>query len=62
MRARHDAQVKLAMTQGPVALLLLGGAHDLSDSVRRLAPGCEYVRVTTWLYRELTGGPGEGAD
>jgi hypothetical protein len=53
MRARHDAQVKLALAQGPVALVVLRGAHDLSDSVRRLVPGCGYLRVTSKLYRGL---------
>lgn len=42
--AREDAQVKLLLDHGPFALVILGGAHDLSDNV----PGrCEYIRVTT---------------
>jgi hypothetical protein len=45
---RHDPQVKAVLDNGPFALIVLGGAHDLGDSVRRLGGGhCEYIRVTT---------------
>jgi hypothetical protein len=48
LAARHDAQVRAVLDNGPFALIVLGGAHDLSDSVRRLGGGhCEYIRVTT---------------
>src|SRR5262249_38565372 len=43
---------------GPVAVLVLGGAHDLSASVRAVAPGAEYLRVTTRRYREASGQAG----
>jgi len=46
-RARDDAIVRVVTSRGPLAVLVLGAAHDLSDSVRRLAPGCEYIAVTT---------------
>jgi hypothetical protein len=47
-RPRHDAQVRAALTRGPCALLVLGGGHDRSSSVRRLSGGAtEHVRVTT---------------
>jgi hypothetical protein len=50
---RHDAQVRAVLDKGPLALIVLGGAHDLSDSVRRLGGcRCEYVRVTTRRVRE----------
>lgn len=56
VQARHDAQVKAALGRGPFALVVLGGAHDLSDSVRRLGGGrCEYVRVTTWRVQKFMG-------
>jgi hypothetical protein len=46
--ARHDGQVKAALARGPFALVILGGAHDLTDSVRRQSGGrCEYLRLTT---------------
>jgi hypothetical protein len=55
LAARHDAQVKTVLDQGPFALIVLGGAHDLSDSVRRLGAGrCEYIRVTTRRFREFS--------
>ena len=42
--ARQDEMVKAA-TEEPFALIVLGAAHDLSDSVRRVGGGCEYLRV-----------------
>jgi hypothetical protein len=53
VRAREDAMVKLALDSGPCSLLVLGGAHDLSESVRRTTSGAEYIRVTTTRYKEL---------
>jgi hypothetical protein len=56
LSARHDGQVRAALKDGPFALVLLGGAHDLTESVRRHAGGpCQYVRVTTERYREFAG-------
>jgi hypothetical protein len=56
IRLRRDAQVKLALADEPFALIVLGGSHDLSDSVRRLGNGtCEYIRVTTRSYLEIAG-------
>lgn len=55
VRLREDANVRAALDAGPFALIVLGGAHDLSGSVRRLAGDCEYVRVTTRAYREFQG-------
>lgn len=52
VRARNDAQVKAVLDKGPFGLVMLGGAHDLSASVRQ-HPGCEYVRVTTRRFREV---------
>ena len=54
VRAREEAQVRAALKAGPVAIIVLGGAHDLGDSVRALGRGrCAYVRVTTTRYREV---------
>ncbi len=51
LRARQEAIVRGLAAQGvPCAVIVLGGAHDLSGSVRRLAPGCEYLRVTLKSY------------
>ncbi len=55
LRARQDAIVKGLLGRGPLAVIVLGGAHDLSESVRRLAPGCEYLRVAGRCYRETAG-------
>jgi hypothetical protein len=56
LSARHDGQVKDALKDGPFTLTILGGAHDLTESVRRHAAGpCEYLRVTTEHYREFAG-------
>jgi hypothetical protein len=46
VQAREDAMLKAALAMRPVAVIVLGGAHDLSGSVRRLAPGSDYLRVT----------------
>jgi hypothetical protein len=40
-------------TREPVALIILGAAHDLSGSVRRGGGTCEYLRVTTRRVREF---------
>jgi len=53
IEARHDAQVRLVMKEGPVAVIVLGGAHDLSASIRRAGGNCEYLRVTTKRFREM---------
>jgi hypothetical protein len=42
--ARNDAQVRVALKSGPVAVIVLGGGHDLTPSVRRLSPTWEYIR------------------
>ena len=55
IEARHDAQVKAVMKEGPVAVIVLGGSHDLSASVRRLGDGnCEYLRVATRRFKEIS--------
>ena len=52
--------VRAALASGRFALIVLGGAHDLSEEVRRQAPGrCEYLRVTTRRYREVVSGEGK---
>jgi hypothetical protein len=52
-RAREDAMVRAALAQRPFALVVLGGGHDLTESVRRVAGAdCEYVRVAVGSYPE----------
>ncbi len=54
--ARHDAQGNAVIGRDAVGLIVLGGAHDLSESVRRMGGGkCEYIRVTTKRVREFMG-------
>ena len=52
IEARHDAQVSLVTKERTVAVIVLGGAHDLSASVRRMSGNCEYLRVTTKGFGE----------
>lgn len=37
---------------GPVSVLILGGAHDLSDNVPK---GCQYIRVGTKAHEAMAG-------
>lgn len=53
IEARHDAQVKTAMKECTIAVIVLGGAHDLWASIRRASGNCEYFRVTTKRFREI---------
>jgi hypothetical protein len=50
--ARHDAQLRVLAKGSPVAVIILGGAHDLTGSVRRAGGGWEYLRVTTRGFNE----------
>jgi hypothetical protein len=52
--ARQDGMVRALLKAGPVAVAVLGGAHDLTDSAQRVAsPGSEYLRVTVQAYQEV---------
>lgn len=43
---RQAAIVKRLLASGPLAIVMLGGGHDLSEQVRQLSGGrCEYLRV-----------------
>jgi hypothetical protein len=56
VRAREDFMVAEALKHGPVAVIVLGGDHDLTESVRKLGQGgCEYLRVTLRGYPEEEG-------
>jgi hypothetical protein len=59
LQARPEAMVRAALKVRPVAVLILGGAHDLSGAVRRLAPSdCEYLRATPARYAAFAEGVG----
>jgi hypothetical protein len=52
-RAREDAVVREALARGPFVLVVLGGGHDLTESVRRVAGAdCEDLRVAVKSYPE----------
>ena len=55
---REDAIVR-KLLERPVSVVILGGGHDLSDNIERLAPACGYVRVEThqvrWAVFRLSG-------
>ena len=53
IEARQDAQAKRLLDGGRFALIILGGAHDLSDNLDRVGGGkVEYIRVATGEWRE----------
>lgn len=52
VRAREEAQVKAVLSRAVCGLVILGGSHDLSESVRRHV-GCEYIQVTTKRFKEF---------
>ncbi len=46
--------MKAVLASGACSFIVLGGQHDLSESVRRVGGGAvEYVRVTTRRYKEV---------
>jgi hypothetical protein len=47
--------VRRALAVRPVAVIVLGGDHDLSGSIHRLAPRSEYIRRRVKGYPEPTG-------
>jgi hypothetical protein len=56
LAARRDGIMKAATAKEPLALIVLGGSHDLADSVRRAGGGrCQYIRVTTKRIKEFSG-------
>jgi hypothetical protein len=48
VRVREEAMVRNAFTRGPVAVVILGGAHDLTQKLA----DCRYARVTVKIYPE----------
>lgn len=52
---RESAIVEALLKGRSVAVVVLGGAHDLSDNV---PSDCEYVRLQTNRYREIARGNG----
>jgi hypothetical protein len=44
--AREEAVVKLALSDRRLVVIIFGGNHNFAKAVSRVAPTCEYVRVT----------------
>jgi hypothetical protein len=57
LKARDDAIVRNALAGGEPVVVVLGGDHDLIESVRAADPNCWYIRVTTKKVGELPKGP-----
>lgn len=54
IEARQDAQVRLLLEGDPVTIVILGGAHDLSDNLERLAgDSAEYIRVELNAWKQI---------
>jgi hypothetical protein len=53
--AREEEMAKrLAGVEG-LGVVILGGKHDLTDALKRQAPGLRYLRVATKAYQEAAG-------
>ena len=60
IEARQTAQAKRLLAGGKFALIVLGGAHDLSDNLDRLSEGkAEYIGVVMQRWQEFAGDVGE---
>ena len=54
IEAREDAQARLLLDGEPVAIIILGGAHDLSGNVERLSGGkAEYIRLEVKAWKQI---------
>lgn len=52
--AREDAVVRTLLKAGPLAVIVMGGAHDLADNAERLSHGtCEVITVTMKAYQKV---------
>jgi hypothetical protein len=52
IEAREDAIVRNLLKYEGTVYLVLGGAHDLSDNIKRLSKDCGYIVVTPKGYSE----------
>lgn len=52
--AREDAVVRTLLKAGPLSVIVMGGAHDLTDNAERLSHGtCEVIVVTMKAYQQV---------
>lgn len=54
IEAREDAIARNLTQKDGLAIIVLGGAHDLTDNLRRI-DGVEYIRISTKAYLEASG-------
>ena len=52
-KAREDEMAKRLLATGPIAIVVLGGDHDLEDNLKKLLPSVKYQKLQTVKYREL---------
>jgi len=58
---RHEAMVQFALSKDHMAVIVLGGMHDLRDAVRlHNGDTCEYIRVTVPAFLKFAGEDGGG--
>lgn len=53
--AREDTMARRLMAAGPVAVVILGGEHDLADNLRKVSRSHTYTKLQTPKYLELEG-------
>jgi hypothetical protein len=53
--AREEELAKRLADVRGLAVVILGGKHDLTAALGKWAPGVRYVRVTTEAYRKAAG-------
>jgi hypothetical protein len=51
--AREAEMVRRILAGGPVAIVVLGGAHDLSDALKKASPSASYETRETPKYQQL---------
>jgi hypothetical protein len=50
--AREEAVVRIALSERKCVVIIFGGYHDFTGAVKKVAPGCEYIRVTPKDFSE----------
>ncbi|MCR9230465.1 MAG: hypothetical protein NXI29_05590 [bacterium] len=51
--AREDAIARNLLKAEGVAVIILGGGHDLTDNIKRVGGSCKYERVTVPRYKDV---------
>jgi hypothetical protein len=53
--AREEAMAKRLADAEGLVVVILGGKHDLTEALKKRAPGLRYLRVATKAYQEAAG-------